>query len=163
MLKKKNTKKDFKKIKLFVLDFDGVMTDNKVYVDEDGEETVSCSRADGLGIEMVKKEGVSVLVLSKEKNKVVQARCKKLNIRLIQGLDNKLTILKKEIAKRKLSKQEVCYVGNDVNDIDCMKFVGLSCAVKGASPQVLKIADYVTKNCGGNGAVREICDKILVG
>ena len=146
------------KIKLLVLDFDGVLTDNKVYVDENGIETVCCSRADGLGIEMVQNSDIDVLVLSKEKNKVVQTRCEKLNIRLIQGLNNKLIVLKKEIAKRKLSKREVCYVGNDINDLECMKFVGLSCAVKDAQPEVLKAANFVTEKNGGNGAVREICE-----
>jgi YrbI family 3-deoxy-D-manno-octulosonate 8-phosphate phosphatase len=147
-------------VKLLVLDFDGVLTDNNVYVNEEGLEMVCCSRADGLGIEMIKKSGIDVLVLSKEKNKVVQARCKKLMIEALQGVDDKLAALKKEIKKRKLSGKNVCYVGNDINDYECMKWVGLRCAVGGAHPKILKIADFITKNTGGNGAVREICEAI---
>lgn len=161
MAKRKVIKNDFKKVKLLVLDFDGVMTDNRVYVDENGKEMVCCSRADGLGIEMIKKKGIDVLVLSKERNKVVQARCKKLGIKLIQGLDNKLAALRKEMKKRKLFKREICYVGNDVNDLECMKFVKLSCAVRNAHPKVIKVADLTTNAFGGEGAVREICQEIL--
>lgn len=151
----------FRKIKFLVLDFDGVMTDNSVYLNENGEEMVRCSRSDGLGIEMVKENDVDVLVLSKEKNKVVQARCSKLMIKSIQSADDKLTALKEEIKIRGLSKHNVCYIGNDVNDIECMEYVGLSFAVKDAHPDIFKIADFTTTNCGGNGAIREVCDKLI--
>ena len=92
-------KKDFKKIKLLVLDFDGVMTDNRVLVTEDGKEAVFCNRSDGLGIEMLKKREIEVVVISKEKNKVVQARCQKLKIKFLQGIENKYKTALKEIIK----------------------------------------------------------------
>jgi len=149
------------KIKLLVLDFDGVITNDKVYVDENGKETVCCSRSDSFGIEMIKKVGIDVLVLSKEKNRVVQARCKKLAIKSIQGLNNKLIALKREIEKRRLTKQNVCYVGNDVSDLECMKLAGLCCTVKDAHPRVKKVTRFITNKKGGNGAIREICDKLI--
>lgn len=154
-------KNNFQKVKLLVLDFDGVMTDNKVYVNEDGKEMVCCSRADGLGIENLKKIGIKILVLSKEKNKIVNARCKKLKIRSIQGIDNKSKVLKQILKKLNISSSRVCYLGNDINDVKCVKLAGFGCAVRDSHPTLLKVADYVTKNKGGEGAVREICDLII--
>ncbi len=157
----KNLAKKFKKIKLLVLDFDGVMTDNRVLVSEDGKESVFCNRGDGLGIELLRKEGIEVVVISKEKNKVVQARCKKLKIECCQGIDDKYKLFLKEIKKRKLKLENVCFVGNDINDLDCVKAAGAGIAVADSHSSLLKIADYVTKKKGGRGAVREVADIII--
>lgn len=151
------------RIKLLVLDFDGVMTDNKVYVDENGKETVCCSRQDGLGIENLKKSGVKILVISKEKNRVVSARCKKLRIKSIQGAKDKSKILKQLLKDLNIPPRQVCYLGNDITDMECVKLAGVGCAVRDSHPSLFKVADYVTINKGGNGAVREICDLILAG
>lgn len=151
------------RIKLLVLDFDGVMTDNKVYVDENGKETVCCSRQDGLGIENLKNSGVKILVISKEKNRVVSARCKKLRIKSIQGVEDKSKILKQLLKDLNIPPRQVCYLGNDITDIECVKLAGLGCAVRDSHPALLEVADYITINKGGNGAVREICDLILAG
>jgi len=151
----------YSKIKLLALDFDGVMTDNKVIVDENGKESVVCNRSDGMGIEKIKKKDIEVIVISKEQNKVVKARCDKLKIPCVHGIDDKLSILKKEIEKRNLTPEEVCFVGNDVNDIECIKYVGMGVAVNNAYPEVKKIAKMVTEKTGGEGAVREVIDKIL--
>ena len=148
-------------IKLLAMDFDGVLTNNKVIVDENGKESVVCNRSDGLGIDLLKKKGIDIVVISKETNKVIKARCDKLKINCNQGIDDKITILKKEIKKRNLKAEEVCFIGNDVNDIECIKYVGLGVAVNDAYPKVKKIADIITKKNGGEGAVREIIDKIL--
>lgn len=161
MVKKKIAKKDFRKVKLLVLDFDGVMTDNKVYVNEDGKEMVCCSRGDGLGIENLKKIGIKILVISKEENKVVTARCKKLRVSSVQGIDNKLRTLKQVLKKLNIPPSQVCYLGNDINDVECVKLAGFGCAVRDAHPTLLKVVDYTTKNKGGNGAIREICDLIM--
>ena len=150
-------------IKLLACDFDGVMTNNKVIVDENGKESVICSRADGFGIELLKNKGVEVIVISKEKNKVVKARCDKLKISYIQGINDKLSILKKELAKRSLSQEEVCFIGNDINDIECIKYAGIGIAVNDSYPEVKKAADIVTKKKGGDGAVREVADMIMKG
>jgi YrbI family 3-deoxy-D-manno-octulosonate 8-phosphate phosphatase len=153
--------KKFKKIKLLVLDFDGVMTDNRVLVSEDGKEFVFCYRGDGLGIEMLRKKGIEVIVISKEKNPVVQARCNKLKIECWQGIDDKETIFLREIKKRGLNLEDVCFIGNDITDLGCIKKAGLGIAVADSEEPLLDIADYVTKRKGGKGAVREICNLIL--
>lgn len=152
---------DFSNIKLLAFDFDGVMTDNKVIVDENGKESVVCNRSDGMGVEMVKKRGIEVIVISKEQNKVVKARCDKLKVSCVHGVDDKISILKKEIEKRNLSPDEVCFVGNDVNDIECIKYAGLGIATNNAYASVKEVADFVTEKNGGDGAVREIIDKII--
>ena len=153
--------KKLQKIKLLTLDFDGVMTDNRVLVDENGKEAVFCNRGDGLGIEMLKKKGVEVLVISKEKNKVVQARCKKLKIRCLQGVEKKHYLLLKELKKRNLKLKDVCFIGNDITDIECIKNASIGVAVADSHKSVLKVADYITKKKGGDGAVREVTDLIL--
>jgi len=150
----------FEKIRLIVSDFDGVMTDNKVIVDEQGNESVICDRSDGLGIDLLKKKGIDIIVISKESNKVVKARCDKLKISCIRGVDKKLSTLKKEIKRRGLLPEEVCFIGNDINDIECIKYVGLGVAVNNAFASVKESADVTTKRNGGDGAVREIADKI---
>jgi len=143
------------------MDFDGVMTNNKVIVDENGKESVTCNRSDGMGIEMLLEKDIGAIVISKETNKVVKARCKKLSIPCVNGIDDKITILKKELKSRGLKPENVCYMGNDVNDIECMEYVGVAVAVNDAYPEVKKFAQYVTKKNGGEGAVREIIDNIL--
>jgi len=151
----------FKKIKLIVFDFDGVMTDNRVMVDGKGREAVFCHRADGLGINALQKEKMSVIVISTEKNLVVAARCKKLRLRCYQGVANKKELLKKYLLDNKISAENVAYVGNDINDLECFKFVGLAVAVADSYPEIIANADYVLKTKGGYGAVREFCDLII--
>jgi len=138
------------------------MTDNRVLVQEDGKEAVFCNRGDGLGIEILKKAGVEVLVISKEKNKVVLARCKKLKIKCLNNIDNKYNLFLKEVKKRNLKLETVCFVGNDVNDLQCIKNAGIGVAVADSHQSVLDIADYVTKKKGGEGVVREVADLILI-
>lgn len=151
----------YSNIKLLALDFDGVLTNNKVIVDENGKESVICNRSDSLGIDLLKKKGIDVVVISKESNIVVKARCDKLKIFCVQGIDDKISILKKEIKKRGLQSEEVCFIGNDVNDVECIKYVGLGVAVNDAFSEVKKAAKIVTEKNGGEGAVREIIDNIL--
>ena len=151
-----------KKIKLIVSDFDGVMTNNKVLVDEDGKEAVFCNRADGLAVEILKKQtDIEMLVLSKEQNKVVQARCDKLKIKCVQSTNNKFQILQDEIKKRNLKNEQVCFVGNDINDIECLKEVGFAAVSNDAYPETKKVAHYIAKKGGGEGVIREIIDLIL--
>ncbi|MFH1409374.1 MAG: HAD hydrolase family protein [Nanoarchaeota archaeon] len=152
---------DFCKIKLLVCDFDGVMTDNKVIFREDGMESVVCNRGDGLGIEMLEKKGIPTLIISKERNKVVMARAKKIRAEVLQGVDDKISLFKEEIKRRGLDKKEVCFIGNDITDIDCMKEAGIGVAVADSYHAALRAADHVTNRKGGEGAVREVCDLIL--
>ncbi len=154
----------FKKIKLLALDFDGVLTDGYVYVLQDGKETVRCSRRDGFGIELLKRAGITVGIISKETNPVVKARSRKLDVPCWQGVSDglgKLTILKRLAVKYKLSAKEIAYMGDDLNDIEAMNYAGIGITVADGHIQVKKIADYITKVKGGDHAVREVADLIL--
>lgn len=153
---------DLSAIRLLVLDFDGVMTDDRVVVREDGLESAICHRGDGFGIELLQKRGeVEVAVLSKETNPVVAARCRKLGILCHQGYDRKLPRLEALAEERGLEPREVAYVGNDLNDLEPMRWCGVAIAVADARPEVLRAADHVTRRDGGHGAVREVCDLLL--
>jgi len=156
--------KKFARIKLLALDFDGVLTDGFVYCGEDGYEMVRCNRKDGLGINMLQKNGLKVIVISKETSPVVSARCRKMNIECWQGVDTgdgKLAVLKRYAEQRQLLPGEICFVGDDVNDLACMKWVGIGVTVADGHPENKKIAAYITKKSGGSGAVREVCDIIM--
>lgn len=156
----KSKPKDFASVKLLVLDFDGVLTDNRVYVDQNGIEMVSCWRSDGIGLKRVNEIGVKTLVISSEINHVVEKRCAKLGIDCIAGVRDKLPVLKRVIREQNLSPLNVCYVGNDLPDLGCLKYVGHPVAVEGSVKEILAAAKYITKREGGAGAVREICDLI---
>jgi N-acylneuraminate cytidylyltransferase len=151
----------FAKVRLRALDFDGVMTDNRVFVNQEGVESVACSRGDGMGIGMLKKAGVGVCVISKEQNPVVAARCAKLRITCFHGVDDKLPVLKRLAEEQSIGAGGVAYAGNDVNDLECMGWAGLPIAVADAEPAALRAAKYVTARPGGLGAVREICDRLI--
>ena len=145
-----------------VFDFDGVFTDNRVLVGEDGRESVFCSRSDGLGLQMLGRVGVGCLVLSTETNPVVSARAAKLRLECVQGLgDEKWSVLLSIMQERGLSPATVAYVGNDINDLDCLLNVGVSICVADAYPAVQAVAQFITSRSGGHGAVREVCDLIL--
>ena len=150
-----------RKIEMVVFDFDGVFTDNRVLVIQDGTEGVFCSRADGFGLGAVKKLGIRLLVISTEKNPVVGARCKKLNIPYIQECENKSQILQMEANKLGISLNNIAYLGNDINDIECLEIVGLPACVSDSYSEVIAVSKYVTKAKGGYGAVREFCDFIV--
>ncbi len=148
-------------IRLLVFDFDGVMTDNTVIVREDGVESVVCNRSDGLGLGLLKGAGLPMLVLSKEKNPVVAARCKKLGLECLQGVDDKLAALKGVLHARGLDRAQAAYVGNDANDLACMEHVGMGIGVADSHPSVRSRARFLTRLPGGQGAVREVCDWFL--
>lgn len=149
------------KIKGIVFDFDGVFTDNNVIVSENGGEAVICNRSDGLGLSEIKKSGLSILVLSKEKNPVVQKRCEKLGIACVQGIDDKKTFLAAWTEKNGISPSNLVYLGNDINDIECLKIVGCGVVVADAHEDAKKVSRIILKKNGGHGAVRELCDMVL--
>jgi YrbI family 3-deoxy-D-manno-octulosonate 8-phosphate phosphatase len=151
----------FARLKLLVLDFDGVMTNNRVWVLESGLEAVVCNRSDGLGVDRAKSAGLEMIVVSTERNPVVARRCEKLGLPFVQGVADKLAALKQIVAQRGISQAEVGFVGNDVNDISSLCWVGFPIAVADALPDVRGVARYVTKACGGEGAVREVIEWIL--
>ncbi|MEM7096815.1 MAG: 3-deoxy-D-manno-octulosonate 8-phosphate phosphatase [Pseudomonadota bacterium] len=147
-------------LRLIVFDFDGVFTDNCVYVSEDGQEMVKCSRADGIGLRKLEACGLQLLILSTEKNPVVARRAEKLNIECIHGCDDKLTRLRQELETRGFTWSQVAFVGNDINDAECLETVGVPLVVADARPEVLPLGLATTRTPGGQGAVREICDYI---
>jgi 3-deoxy-D-manno-octulosonate 8-phosphate phosphatase (KDO 8-P phosphatase) len=149
---------DFSKIKLIVLDFDGVLTNNKVLLNDQGEEFVSCSRADGIAFDALKVLKVQTIILSTEKNKVVSSRAKKLQVECIQGIENKKDKLMELIKKYKLDKDEILYVGNDINDISAMSLCELTFCPSDSHEAVKSVVKVVLKTKGGEGVVREILE-----
>ncbi len=144
-----------------VFDFDGVMTDDAVYVDQDGRELVRASRRDGMGIGLLKKGHIPCLVLSKERNPVVARRCEKLQVDCLHGIDDKLPSLVAWLEAQGAQLSNTVYVGNDINDIACMEACGFSVAVADADPRAKQAASWICSANGGNGAVREICEAIV--
>jgi 3-deoxy-D-manno-octulosonate 8-phosphate phosphatase (KDO 8-P phosphatase) len=146
------------RVRLVVFDFDGVFTDNTVYVSQDGTESVRCWRGDGLGLRRLDRVGISYLILSTETNAVVSARAVKLKSRCIHSVVDKLAELRRVCSEVGVALDEVAFVGNDINDLACLRAVGLPVAVADAHPDVLDAVVYVTQTAGGRGAVREVCD-----
>lgn len=144
-----------------VTDFDGVHTDDRALVDADGTEHVRVSRRDGLGVARLRSAGVPQLILSTEANPVVTARATKLKIEVQQNVDDKASALQAWLAERRLDPARVAYVGNDVNDLAAMGLVGWPVAVADADPDVLAAARIVLSGAGGQGAVREACERVL--
>lgn len=151
------------KISLLVLDFDGVLTDNRVWVNEDGREMVAAWRSDSLIMGKLRAAGTEVIILSSEVNPVVAARARKMQVEAIHGvgLEEKAAVLKNLLEARHINPAHVAYIGNDLNDLPCFEVVGWAVAVANAQPEVLRAADFVTSKPGGHGAVREVCDLIL--
>ena len=143
-------------ISTLIYDFDGVMTDNTVYVDQDGKETVRVHRGDGLAISYFKQKGYHQLILSTESNPVVSQRAKKLDIPVIQGVTNKKEALTDYCKKQNISLATVCYVGNDLNDCEAMTIVGLKVCPADAAKEIRQISDIITKKIGGSGVIREL-------
>ena len=148
-------------IKAVVFDFDGVMTDDQVYITETGEEMVMASRSDGMGISALKNAGLKLLILSKERNPVVARRAEKLQIEVIQACDNKLEALTEWLSKNQLPLSQCAYVGNDINDLQCMQAVKLAIAPIDAHPLATQAAHWRLTRAGGKGAIRELSDAII--
>jgi D-sedoheptulose 7-phosphate isomerase len=145
-----------RKLALLVYDFDGVMTDNRVFVREDGMESVVCNRADGLGINIIKGLNIPQIILSTEQNPVVAARARKVGVPAIQGAGDKRQALLDYCAKNTINLEQVCFVGNDVNDLDAMHICGYKICPSDAHPDVLVHADLVVQAKGGAGVIREL-------
>jgi len=149
-------------IALIVYDFDGVMTNNKVLIFQDGGEAVIVNRADGLGINMIKKLGIPQLILSTETSPVVSARAVKVGLPVLQGVKDKKKALIEHCHQHGYDIQKVVYVGNDTNDYSAMKVVGFPVAPADAHSRIVEIAKLVLKSKGGAGVVRELADYIIV-
>jgi YrbI family 3-deoxy-D-manno-octulosonate 8-phosphate phosphatase len=153
-----NLAKTIRKIRLVAFDFDGVFTDNMVYVMQDGSEAVRCFRSDGIGLKKLKQLGIETVIVSTESNPVVSARAQKLHIPCFQNCEDKGQKLKDITQDIGISLDEVAFVGNDINDQPCLASVGLPIVVQDAHPDVRALARYRTSARGGRGAVREVCD-----
>jgi len=152
----------FSKIKLVVFDFDGVFTNNKVLVNELGIESVICNRSDGIGLSRLNSIGVKSFIISTEKNHVVLKRAEKLKINCYNDVSDKSKILKEICIAENVDLKNVCFVGNDINDIPALKICGFPIGVKDSYDEIKPYIKFTTKNKGGEGAVREICDLIFL-
>jgi YrbI family 3-deoxy-D-manno-octulosonate 8-phosphate phosphatase len=148
-------------VELIVFDFDGVFTDNRVWVDETGRESVAANRSDSHILRRVREAGIDMVVISTEVNPVVSARCAKMKLPVYQGVDDKASLLRRFLAERQQDPTRVIYLGNDINDVPCFPLVGCAAVVADAMPEAMRQADYVLSRPGGHGAVRELCDLLL--
>jgi len=149
------------RIDLIVFDFDGVFTDNRVWVDQNGHESIAAYRSDSLILSHMRKAGFDMAVISTEVNPVVSARCQKMKMPVFQGVEDKAAVIRQLIADRGVQPEHVIFVGNDINDIPCFPLVGCAVVVADALPEAKRQADFVLSKPGGHGAVRELCDLLL--
>lgn len=147
-------------LRFAVFDFDGVFTDNRVWTNERGEESVACWRGDAFGLRRLEDVGVDHLILSTETNEAVSARARKIRTTCIQGVADKVPVLHEQLAVRGVSLSETAYLGNDVNDAGCLELVGLPVVPSDAWPEVVPLARLVLTRRGGYGCVREFCDAV---
>ena len=148
-------------IDVFVFDFDGVLTNNLVQIDENGKESVNCSRADGLAFDVLRKLNKSVYILSTEKNPVVSARAKKLKIQVLQGIKNKAEAILSLSESKRYDLSRILYVGNDLNDYHVMKICGYSACPIDSHINIKELSNIVLNTRGGEGVVRELLEEVL--
>jgi 3-deoxy-D-manno-octulosonate 8-phosphate phosphatase (KDO 8-P phosphatase) len=148
------------RVRFAVFDFDGVFTDNRVWVNEQGEETLAFSRSDGLGLRRLEEIGVRPLIVSLERNPIVGARAQKLQVDCVQGVEDKLTVLRERTGELGVALEDTAYVGNDINDAECLRAVGVPVVPADAWPEVKPLALWVLTRAGGSGCVREFCDAV---
>jgi len=148
-------------VRAIVTDFDGVHTDDTAFVDSEGREHVRVSREDGMGVSLLRRAGIPMLILSTEVNAVVRARADKLKVPVLHGIDDKAAALTAWAAEQNIALGDVAYLGNDVNDLEAMRIVGWPVAVGNAHPVVREQARIVLNRNGGQGAVRELVERVL--
>ena len=148
-------------IDAFVFDFDGVLTDNLVYLDQNGVECVSCSRADGLAFDVLRKLNKPAFILSTEKNHVVTMRAKKLKIPAIQGVSDKVEAIKELADKKNYNLKSILYVGNDFNDYLVMQICGSTACPIDSHPRIKEVSNYILNSKGGKGVIRELLEEKL--
>ena len=149
-------------IRLFATDVDGVLTDAGMYYSESGDEWKKFNTRDGMGIKLLQKAGLITAIVTQERTRLVARRAEKLAIpELHQGVMDKLSVIRDMATRHGISLRQIAYIGDDVNDIEALKAVGLSAAPADGLPQVLKVVDYVCRQKGGEGAVRELVEMLL--
>ena len=147
-------------VRFAVFDFDGVFSDNRVWTNDRGEESVACFRGDTMGLRRLDEVGVEYLILTSETNDAVAARARKMRVDIIKGVEDKLPVLRSEVERRGVSLAETSYLGNDVNDAECLAVVGLPVVPADAWAEVVPLARIVLERDGGRGCVREFCDAV---
>jgi N-acylneuraminate cytidylyltransferase len=150
------------KVELVISDFDGVITDNRVWVNEEGTEFAAAYRSDSIGVQLLRAIGIEVMILSSEPNRVVEARARKMGVPVIHGIGihEKGRVMQDVLEQKNIKAENVIYIGNDINDLPCLELAGWSVAVADAYPEVIRAADFVLSKPGGHGALREVCDLI---
>lgn len=148
-------------VRLIAFDFDGVFTDNSVYVTQDGIESVRCWRSDGLGLERLRSIGIETLIISTEINPVVMARAQKLKLPCKQGVQDKAAEILATCEDLQIDPQQTMFVGNDINDIPAFQSIGIPVGVADSYPEIYPYILCRTQKPGGLGAVREICDLVF--
>ena len=142
--------------KILFTDFDGCLTDDRVWLNQEGEEFVAANRKDGLGVKRLKNLGIQVVIASTETNKVVLARGNKMGVDVLQGLADKAAAIEQYLKQKNLSWKDVWYIGNDVNDLAAIERASLSLCPADAVKKVRKTVDVVLKTNGGYGILEEI-------
>lgn len=151
---------NFQDVRLILFDFDGVFTDNKVIVSENGIESVICCRSDGIGLSRIVNLGIKVAIVSTESNPVVKERASKLKIPCYQNVEDKAVIVDEICDDWEVDIKKTMFVGNDINDIPALEKVGFPVGVADSYPEIDSYIMYKCKKNGGDGAVREICDML---
>ncbi len=149
-----------KDIDIIVYDFDGVMTDNRVIIFQDGLEAVTVNRADGLGVECLRSLGLPQIIISTETNSVVKARGSKLHLEVIDSCKDKKSALENYCVQKGFDLNRAIYVGNDLNDLEVMRIVGFPVAPADAHPKIKKVAKLITRAKGGQGVINELLNYI---
>lgn len=149
-------------IKILILDVDGVMTDGRITLNDQGEEAKSFNVKDGYGIRMLLDAGIDVAIITGKQSRVVEHRAKDLGIKLVyQGVKDKKNTCVRMLEERQLTSEQACYIGDDLPDIPLLRYVGLPVAVADSVKEVREAALYITNRNGEGGAVREVCELIL--
>ena len=151
---------DLTAVRFAVFDFDGVFSDNRVWTNDRGEESVACFRGDTMGLRRLDEVGIEYLILTSETNDAVAARARKMRADCIKGIEDKLPVLRAEVERRGVSLAETSYVGNDVNDAECLAAIGFPVVPADAWAEVVPLARLVLTRAGGHGCVREFCDAV---
>jgi 3-deoxy-D-manno-octulosonate 8-phosphate phosphatase (KDO 8-P phosphatase) len=148
-------------IDAFIFDFDGVLTNNKVYVSQNGHESVACCRSDGLAFDALNRLNKPTYILSTEENVVVSARANKLKIEAIQGVKDKASAINRLADQEGFKLERILYVGNDLNDYYAMKICGYTLCPSDSHSIIKEISDIVLESSGGSGVVRELLEEVL--
>ena len=152
-----------KGIRLFATDVDGVLTDAGMYYSESGDEWKKFNTRDGMGIKLLQKAGLITAIVTQERTRLVARRAEKLAIpELHQGVFDKLSVIRDMAMRHGISLRQVAYIGDDINDMEALQAVGFSAAPADSLPQVLEVVNYVCRQKGGEGAVRELAEIILL-